>query len=202
MCPVTRAAEVTGVSEAVERGTRTGWLTQSSPTTTIASLCQQRSWRGTLMALNGTRSLDITQNLLRLYCHVFPQFQCIEESGYVCGMVKICSIMAKKIMPAEYAAKFMPCIPQRSSLQFEDWCSRYMKGQVSKRENKVNVGTVSELSHMAKLLRNYKRGESNNDSLHTLVLKAWTWVLSMFGYHTNWPLLMLLKVTLRTSTII
>lgn len=142
------------VSEAVERGTRTGWLTQSSPTTTIASLCQQRSWRGTLMALNGTRSLDITQNLLRLYCHVFPQFQFFEKSGYVCGMVKICSIMAKKIMPAEYAAKFMPCIPQRSSLQFEDWCSRYMKGQVSKRENKVNVGTVSELSHMAKLLRN------------------------------------------------
>ena len=83
-------------------------------------LMPKRSWRGTLIALNGTRSLDITQNLLRLYCHVFPQFQCFEESGYVCGMVKICSIMAKKIMPAEYAAKFMPCIPQRSSLQFED----------------------------------------------------------------------------------
>ena len=40
------------------------------------------------MASNGTRSLDITQNLLRLYCHIFPQFQCFEESGYVCGMVE------------------------------------------------------------------------------------------------------------------
>ena len=72
------------------------------------------------MALNGTKSLDITRSPLRLSCHVFLQPQCIEERGCVCGMVKIWSIRAKEIMAAKYAAKFMPCIPEGTSLHFED----------------------------------------------------------------------------------
>ena len=67
----------------------TRWSTQSSPTTTITSLCHQRSSRRTLVALNGTRSLDITRNPLRWSCHVFLQLQYIEERSCVCGMVKI-----------------------------------------------------------------------------------------------------------------